>query len=298
VAGLDEFMPHPEDNPLTAERVAMGRMLFFDPNLSADARTSCASCHIPRHAFADTLAVSRGTHGLTGERNTPSLINRGYGRAFFWDGRAVSLEAQVLEPVTNPLELGLTLHELERRVLADPRYRPYLRADRARGEPVRTVVARGLSSYLRTIRSGSAPFDAWGTGDTSALSVEARRGMALFRGKANCISCHIGPNFTDEEFHNTGVFAVSGDSGRARVTGRTEDVGAFKTPSLREVARTAPYMHDGSVGTLEEVVDFYDRGGRANAALDAEIRPLGLSVEERRALVVFLHALSGRITGH
>jgi cytochrome c peroxidase len=301
IRGLDLLVPVPADNPLTNEKIVLGTRLFFDPALSADGAVSCASCHRPDRAFSDSVAVSRGVFGRHGLRNAPVLVNRAYGRAFFWDGRVETLEEQVLHPIQDSLELGQPLPKLVRQLDADRSYRADF--ERAFSEPISaSAIGRALSSYVRTLRSGDAPIDRWRDGNASSLSNEARRGLALFTGRANCISCHVGPNFTDEDFHNTGVAARSAryaafDSGRSRVTGNLQDVGAFKTPTLREVARTAPYMHDGSFPTLESVVAFYDNGGIANAHLDAEIKPLGLTLEQRRDLVAFLEALTGTMSG-
>jgi cytochrome c peroxidase len=280
--GLDLFMPIPEANPMTAEKVEMGRRLFFDRRLSADASISCASCHRPDRGFSDPRPVSVGVFGRSGARNAPALINRGYGRTFFWDGRTNSLEEQVLRPIEDPTEMGSN---------AD--------AAAARVGVTREELATALASYIRSILAGDAPFDRHASGDFSALTGEEHAGLKVFRGKGNCTACHIGPTFTDERFHNTGVAVRDGriaDEGRFRVTLREPDRGAFKTPTLREVARTAPYMHDGSLATLEEVIEFYDRGGRANPGLDAGIRPLGLSTEEKGSLAAFLRSLSGTVT--
>ena len=299
VAGLDLFLPVPESNPLTVAGVALGERLFFDRGLSADGVVSCASCHRPEHAFSDTARISAGVYGRRGERNAPTLINRVYGRAFFWDGRAATLEEQVLHPIRDPLEMGQPISTMMQRLRSDRSYRSAFA--RAYGAAVvdSQSVARALASFVRTLRSGNSALDRWRDGDTAALSPSARRGLALFTGRANCVNCHVGPNFTDEEFHNTGVssrsprYAAGEDSGRARITGRADDVGAFKTPTLRDVAVTAPYMHDGSIATLEEVVALYDRGGITNPHLDAEIKPLALTGEQQQDLVAFLKALTG-----
>jgi len=303
VAGLDLFVPVPDENPLTREGVALGERLFFDPLLSADGIIRCASCHRPEHAFSDTARISLGVYGRRGERNAPALINRAYGRAFFWDGRTATLEAQVLHPIRDSVELGQPIPTLIQRLRADRSYRSAFARSFGTVRIDSQAVARALASFVRTLRSGNAPVDRWRNGDSAALSSSARRGLALFTGRAGCISCHIGPNFTDEDFHNTGVaartarYASREDIGRARVTGRAKDVGAFKTPTLRDVARSAPYMHDGSLATLEDVVAFYDSGGVANPQLGAEIKPLALTGEQRRDLVAFLFALTGTNSG-
>jgi cytochrome c peroxidase len=277
--GLDLYMPIPEDNPLTTERVARGRELFLDTRLSRDRSIACASCHDPERAFTDGRPVAIGVFNRVGRRSAPALVNRGYGRSFFWDGRAATLEEQVLQPIQDPNEMDMTLPEASARV----------------GMPI-DEVSRSLASFVRSLLSGDSPFDRFINGDRDALSAEQQAGLQVFRGKGNCTACHVGPTFSDERFHNTGVAWRDGrlqDEGRAAVTGRVEDRGAFKTPTLREVARTAPYMHDGSIGTLGHVVDFYDTGGRENPALDPELRPLRLTEAEKRALLAFLEALNG-----
>jgi cytochrome c peroxidase len=268
--GLDRYIPVPEDNSLTEGRIERGRRLFFDRRLSRDGSVACSSCHDPRRAFSDDRAIAVGVFGRRGRRNAPAIINRGYGRLFFWDGRAATLEEQVLKPIEDPSEMDLPLAEAAARVGVGP------------GD-----ISRDLASFVRSILSGNSPFDRFVNGDRSALSPEQQAGLQLFRGKANCVACHVGPNFTDEGLHNTGI---------AWRDGKFEDTGAgrgdFKTPTLREVARTAPYMHDGSLQTLEDVIAYYDRGGNRNPYLDSELHPLHLSAEERRELVRFLGALS------
>lgn len=269
--GLDLYMPVPEDNPVTAEKIELGRRLFFDRRLSRDSSVSCSSCHDPERAFSDARAFAVGVFGRKGHRNSPSLINRGYGRVFSWDGRFASLEEQVLKPIEDRNEMDLPLSEAAARVNLAP------------GE-----ISRALASYVRSILSGDSPFDRYINGDQAALTPEQHAGLQIFRGKANCTACHVGPNFTDERLHNTGVAWRDG-----RFTDLGAGQGTFKTPTLREIARTAPYMHDGSIATLEQVIDYYDRGGNKNPQLDSEIRTLGLSAEEKLTLVSFLRSLNG-----
>src|SRR5688572_16387986 len=282
--GLDLYMPVPDENPLTREKVELGRRLFRERRLSRDRSIACSSCHDPDRAFSDGRPVAIGINRQVGRRSAPALVNRGYGRVFFWDGRAASLEEQVLQPIQDPKEMNMTLAEASARV----------------GLPSGDI-SRALASYVRSILSGNAPFDRFTNGDRRALSSEQQAGLRVFRGKGNCTACHIGPNFTDERFHNTGVAwdAVTAsfqDEGRAAVSGRNEDRGAFKTPTLREIARTAPYMHDGSVPSLDAVIDYYDRGGNRHASLDLELQPLRLTPSEKEVLVAFLQALSGTVT--
>jgi cytochrome c peroxidase len=279
--GLDLYMPIPEDNPITSEKVELGRRLFNDRRLSRDGSIACASCHDPNRAFSDGRPIAIGIHGRLGRRSAPALINRGYGRVFFWDGRAATLEEQVLQPIQDPNEMDMTLPEVSARV----------------GVPAGEI-SHALASYVRSILSGDSAYDRFVSGDRAALSLEQQEGLQIFRGKANCTACHVGPTFTDERFHNTGVAWRDGrlsDEGRAAVTGDDHDRGAFKTPSLREVARTAPYMHDGSLATLADVIDYYDRGGNLNSGLDTDVHPLRLTAREKNAIRTLLQSLSGTI---
>jgi cytochrome c peroxidase len=282
--GLDTFMPVPDENPLTAEKVALGQELFFDKRLSRDQSLACANCHDPTHAFTDTQPVAIGVFQRRGQRRAPSLLNRGYGASFFWDGRIRTLEEQVLQPIVNPLEMDLPIEE------AVARFRPQVNSVEE--------LSHALASYVRTILSGDSPFDRYVAGDAAALSPLQLEGLRLFRGKANCTACHIGPNLTDELFHNTGIGyrdATFADSGRFTVTRDPKHLGAFKTPTLRAVADRPPYMHDGSLATLEDVIEHYDKGGIPNPNLDEDIEPLNLNPPEKRALTAFLQALSGTI---
>jgi cytochrome c peroxidase len=271
--GLDLYMPVPEDNPITRSKLDLGRKLFHDRRLSRTGAVACASCHDPDRAFSDSRPLAVGVFGRTGRRHAPALINRGYGRSFFWDGRITTLEEQVLKPIQDPNEMDLSLAEASSRVsLSAP------------------AISQALATYIRSILSGNSPYDRFINGNRRALTEEQQRGMQIFRGRGNCTACHVGPTFSDERFHNTGVAWHNNtlqDEGRAN--------GAFKTPTLREVARTPPYMHDGSLTSLTDVVDFYSDGGRANPSLDSEIRPLRLTGEEKLALRRFLEALSGII---
>ncbi len=296
--GLDAYLAVPAENPLTMRKSELGKRLFFDKRLSADGSVSCAVCHEPERAFTDSRRVAVGAFGRVGTRRVPKLVNRGFGASFFWDGSAPTLEEQVFKPILNPLEMALAEDEAVRRVRQEG---TYLRAfEQAFGEPPsKRTVSYALASYVRTIRSGDSAYDRYQAGDTDALTAAQKRGLRLFRGKANCVVCHLGPNFTDEEFHNTGVGwngATARDLGRWKITGRDEDAGKFKTPTLREASLTAPYMHDGSLASLRDVIDFYDDGGVGNPYLDPEVVPLGLTGVEKADLEAFLEALNGRVT--
>ena len=293
--GLDIYMPIPEENPLTLQKVALGKRLFSERLLSRDRSLSCTSCHDPRHAFTDGRPVSRGVAGREGTRNAPTLINRGYGASFFWDGRAHSLEEQVVQPIQNPNELDLTLAEAVSRLRDQRTYRRRFQAVFDRQVEAQDL-ALALASYVRTILSGNSLYDRYLSGERDALSAQARKGLQIFRGKGNCTACHLGPSLTDERFHNTGVAWRKDrllDEGRFEVTGNPEHRGAFKTPTLREIDRTAPYMHDGSIRSLEEVIEFYNRGGNLNPTLDSEVRPLNLTKDESADLLAFLRAQRG-----
>ena len=293
--GLDTYMPIPEENRLTHQKVALGKRLFSERLLSRDRKLSCVSCHDPRHAFTDGRPVSRGVAGRKGTRNAPTLINRGYGGAFFWDGRARSLEEQVVQPIQNPSELDLPLAEAVNRLRDRWTYRRRFQMAFGRQVEVQDL-ALALASYVRTILSGNSPYDRYLSGERDALSVQAWKGLQIFRRKGNCTACHFGPSLTDERFHNTGVAWRNDrllDEGRFEVTGKPAHRGAFKTPTLREIDRTAPYMHDGSLNNLEEVIEFYNRGGNRNPTLDSEIRPLNLTKEEVVNLLAFLRAQRG-----
>ncbi len=288
-------MPVPVENPLTTAKIELGRKLFFDEWLSRDGTISCASCHHPDKAFTDGRALPVGIDGQSGRRNVPSLLNSAYGKSMFWDGRAASLEKQALHPLTSPAEMGNTLEAVLARVRENPAYRRLSEAAFGTAAMTPGQIAQALASFQRTLVAGNSPYDRQLlTRDDSVLSEEARRGFALFRGKARCAHCHEGPLFTDQKFHNTGVNwgKKPMDLGRYEHTGKEDDKGKFKTPTLRNLLLTAPYMHDGSLKTLDAVIDFYDRGGSAHPNLDPSIKSLSLSGQEKTNLVSFLRALS------
>jgi cytochrome c peroxidase len=291
--GLERELPEPEGNAFDPARWELGRRLFFETELSADRSVSCASCHAPERHFADGEALSVGVAGRRTLRNAPSLVNRGFGESFMWDGRVPTLEEQVLMPVVNELEMDLPLEEMVARLEVHPEY-PALFAAAFDDGVTEANAARALAQYVRRLVLGDSAVDRFRAGEYDQLSSEERVGLWVFESKGRCWRCHAGANFTDERFHNTGVGVVEGrpEQGRAAVTGRATDRGAFKTPTLRGVARTAPYMHDGSLATLADVVAFYRRGGGANPELDPLVVPLELSDREAAGLVAFLQALS------
>jgi cytochrome c peroxidase len=292
--GLPAQRPVPRDNPLTEAKVRLGRRLFFDPILSGDGSVACASCHRPDHGFAGPEPRAVGAGGRVGPRNAPSLLNRAFGSAFFWDGRAASLEEQALHPIESPLEMASSVPEALRRLGAHKEYPAAFRA--AFGDGVSAAnLARALASFERVLLAGDSRVDRFHAGKFGVLNDSERQGLWLFESRGGCWRCHSGQNFSDEAYHNTGVSwgGAPADLGRHAVTRQEADRGRFKTPSLRGVARTAPYMHDGSLATLEEVVEYYNRGGNKNPHLDPLMRPLGLSQRDVADLVAFLQALSG-----
>ena len=293
--GLDvDFFHVPKDNPMSADVVDLGKTLFFDKRLSADDTISCATCHRPDYAYAEPERVSTGVGGKKGGRNAPAIINRAFGKRHFWDGRARSLEEQALGPVMNPIEMGVAdMGLLVGKLNAIDGYREWFQ--RLFGTDVTAEgMARAIASFERTIVSGHSAFDIYYyEGEVEALTEAQKRGLKLFKGKAKCTTCHAGFNLTEDGFHNLGVGwdGESVDLGRYLVTGNMGDIGKFKTPTLRDVTRTAPYMHDGSIATLREVIDFYNDGGIYNPFLDREVSRLGLKVDEKEDLVEFLRSL-------
>ena len=284
-------IPTPEDNPLTNERVALGKRLFFDKRLSVDRSISCASCHDPKKGWSNGQQFAAGVGGALGNRNSPTLYNVAYNKFQFWDGRADSLEEQALGPILNPVEMAMPSTEaLVERVNEDPQY--VVEFARIFPDGITPVnIAKAIASFERTILSGDSPYDRFRAGDKSALSESAQDGMKVFFRKAQCAGCHGGRNLTYDEFYNLGVGMDTEDVdiGREAVTQRFKDRGAFKTPTLREIVHTAPYMHDGSVATLEEVVELYDKGAKRTPQLaDVMRRPLRLTDQEKQDLITFL----------
>jgi cytochrome c peroxidase len=319
----------PADNPPTAAKVALGRKLYFDTRLSTDGTVACVTCHDPRHGFADPRAkpTSAGVGGQLGTRNAPTVLNAAFLASQFWDGRAATLEEQALQPLVNPIEHGFADHAAvlaKLRTLGD--YPPLFQQAFGSAEPTAERVGQAIASFERTLLSLDAPIDRFLAGDAKAISASAQRGWALFNGKARCNTCHgridVLPLFTDDLFHNLGVGveridfdavsrkaaaavergtsvdelaltnAEASELGRFLVTRETKDLGAFKTPQLRNLTLTAPYMHDGSEATLREVIEFYDRGGNPNAYLDGGMRPLGLTDAEKADLVALLETFT------
>jgi len=314
ITGLD-------DNPLTRAKIELGRQLYFDPRLSADATVSCATCHDPAMGYSANTKTGVGIGGQEGGRNSPVSFNRILSGAQFWDGRADSLEAQAVGPIANPIEMGFTHEGVVERLAGIPVYRKQF--ERIFGELTIDRVGQAIAAFERVLVTAPSPYDygeqlrafagldpddiaddeelaakyaeAKAAAEAHPLSESAVRGRDLFFGKANCTACHVGANLADEKYHNLGVGMdkPEPDLGRFSVTKDEQDRGAFKTPTVRNVALTAPYMHDGSQATLEEVVEWYDKGGHPNPHLSDKIKPLNLTAQEKADLVEFMKACTG-----
>ena len=291
----DEAPPTPEDNAVTYARVELGKRLFFDPRLSGSGWISCATCHNPALGWSDGLPTAIG-HGMkTLGRHTPTILNAAYNKRQMWDGRFATLEEQALGPIGSADEMNLDMAEMVKRLESIKGYAPLFDLAYPEEGVTAKTVAKAIASFERTIVSRTSPFDRWQKGEIGAVNDSARRGFELFRGKANCVACHDGANFTDDGFHNIGVRQKPGvdDPGRFAKVPVKILKGAHKTPSLRDVAYTAPYMHNGAYTTLRQVVEMYSRGGDATENLDPNIRKLGLTPAEIDDVVSFLESLAG-----
>lgn len=284
-------IPFPKENPYTPEKAALGKKLYFDTRISVSSAQSCGSCHSPSFGWGDGLAVGVGYGMQKLGRHSPTVVNAAWGGIFMWDGRLATLEEQALGPIQAAGEMNMPLDQLMKRLDSIPDYKPlFVKVFPEEGMTPKTL-AKAIATYERTVVSERAPFDAWIEGDEKAISEEAKRGFALFNGKAQCAACHEGWNFTNDGFQDIGL--PSPDLGRAQfVPGVIKMEHAFKTPGLREIARRAPYMHDGSLATLEQVVEHYDHGGVDRPSRSDLMRPLGLTVQEKSDLVAFLQSLT------
>jgi len=286
------FIPFPNDNPYTPQKSALGKKLYFDPRLSASASQSCASCHNPGFGWGDGLAVGVGHSMERLARRSPTVVNAAWGSVFMWDGRAPGLEEQVLGPIQSAAEMNMPIDAVLDRLSSIPDYEPLFEAAFPDEGMSAKSLTRAIATYERTIVSEWAPFDSWVEGDEGAISEDAKRGFAIFNAKGGCASCHVGWNFTDDSFHDIGL--PSRDVGRGKLLPSTVKMQrAFKTPGLREIANRAPYMHDGSLATLADVIDHYDQGGIERPSRSDLMAPLHLSDTEKSGLVAFLESLSG-----
>ena len=285
---------------VTPEKVRLGRWLFYDPRLSGDGTISCGTCHRPENAFSEPTPHSTGIRGQQGARKSPSFVNAAWPiyPVYFWDGRAASLTEQAKGPMANPIEMGGSHEVITRSVSENPGYRKVFRD--TYGDDVITIdrIAEAIAAYEATRLSGNSPWDRWKAGDEKAVSDQVKAGDALFFDKAGCAQCHVGWNFTDAQFHNLGIGwdegkKAFGDTGRVAISKNATDTGAFKTPTLRDVSKHAPYMHDGSLATLKDTVEHYNKGGTPNPWLSPKVRRLDLTPAEVDALVAFMQALDG-----
>jgi cytochrome c peroxidase len=301
--GIDEMkvqyqrpalIPFPKGNTYTPEKVSLGKTLYFDPRISVSSSQSCASCHSPGFGWGDGLPVGVG-HGMTKlDRRSPSIVNAAWGAILMWDGRAANLEEQALGPIQSSGEMNMPLEQLMARLDSITAYRPLFEAAfPGEGMNPRTL-AKAIATYERTVVSERAPFDAWIEGDKQAITEEAKRGFAIFNTKGQCSSCHEGWNFTNDGFQDIGL--PSTDHGRGKfLPDILKMKHAFKTPGLREISQRGPYMHDGSIATLEAVVEHYDGGGVDRPSRSDMIKPLGLTVQEKSDLVAFLRSLTSNL---
>lgn len=285
-----DTIPFPKDNPYTPEKAALGKMLFFDTRLSRDKNLSCASCHSPSFGWEVPFDKAIGAGGKPLGRHAPTALNQAWSKNLFWDGRAPTLEAQARGPIEAAVEMDLPMATAVTRLKAVQGYVTAFAKAFPKDGLNETTVLQAIATFERTIVTGDTPFDRWVRGDAKALSPEARRGFVLFTGKANCAACHTGWNFTDDKFHDVGLPGT--DIGRMGVTKASADQNAFKTPSLRETAARAPYMHDGSVATLEAVVAHYVQGGLDRPSRSPLVKPVPLNGQDVQDLVAFMRSLS------
>ena len=285
-------MPLPTNYKPTKAMFSLGQKLFHDGILSKDQVVTCATCHIAANGFAHPDQLPAGVDGKHATRHAPSLFNRGYSTLQRWDGSSASVDAFVLEPIADPNEMGLPLVTAIARLRADANYKQAF-ADAFQTEPNEEGLRRSLATFVRGIVAGDAPYDRFLLGQVDAMTAQQRHGQWIFESRGGCWKCHTPPLFTDERFHNTGVGVVAGkpEPGRFAVTKDAVDTGKWKTPTLRSIRLTAPYMHNGSLATLRDVIDFYVRGGNPNANLDHKLKKLDLTKEDQDALIAFLRSL-------
>jgi cytochrome c peroxidase len=287
-------IPFPKDNLYTPQKLALGKKLYFDTRISVSSAQSCASCHSPAFGWADGLPVGVGFGMARLGRHSPTIINAAWGAIFMWDGRLADLEEQALGPIQSPGEMNMPIDQLMDRLNSIPEYKPLFAAAFPGEAMSPKTLAKAIATYERTVVSQRAPFDDWIDGNEKAISEEAQRGFVLFNTKAKCSSCHEGWNFTNDGFQDVGL--PSDDIGRGKyVPGVAKMEHAFKTPGLREISRRSPYMHDGSLATLEQVVDHYDRGGVDRPSRSDLMKPLGLTAQEKADLVAFLNTLTSEL---
>ncbi len=288
-------VPWPANDPYSSAKAELGKLLFFDGRLSANGRVACSFCHDPAHAFSGTTPLSPGVTGRATGRHTPTLLNRAYGKSEFWDGRAPTIEAQVVIPLTHPDEMGMPVDRAVASIAKIPGYAPLFTA--AFGDPAVTFdrMTSSIATFERTILSGNSRYDKFVAGDKDALTKQEKEGLDFFTGKGECSECHDGPGFTNEKFANLGIGMDRRplDPGREVVTHKRGDFGKFKTPTLRDLAHRGPYMHDGRFQTLDQVLDFYAQGGIQNPHVDERLLQFYMDDKTKAALLAFLNSLNG-----
>lgn len=284
---VPQIIPYPSDNPYDDEKERLGKKLFHDPRLSRSREMSCASCHQTGFGWGDGRATGLGRNGVILARKVPTLINVAFGRSFFWDGRAKTLEEQALGPISSPMEMDMPLEELSNRVSSIQGYEMMFEKVFPKDGVSLKTIAAAIATYERSLLSYQTPFDRWVSGESDAISEQAQNGFQLFIGKANCVDCHSGWNFTNEGFADVGI--RNGDKGRGAVETDIDLEFTFKTPTLREIGKRAPYMHDGSLPDLRAVIDHYESGGGGKSRF---LKPLNLEVREKLALEAFLKTLN------
>jgi cytochrome c peroxidase len=284
---------YPDNNPWSKAKEDLGRKLFFDPILSADNSISCSSCHLPEKSWTDGLPGSIGITKQALKRNSPSILNAGFQKTLFWDGRAKSLEEQALMPIQDANEMDQSLEGLMEELKSHDDYREMFESAFSNSEITPERLAMAIATFERTLVSGETAYDRYWQGDKNAMSSAAVRGMNLFSGKAKCSICHSGPFFTDHQFHNISFTKNKNiqDEGRKKITQEVFHDGAFKTPGLRGITSTAPYMHDGGLKSLKSVIEFYDQGGVPSKGKSPFIGPIGMNENEKNDLLEFLKAL-------
>lgn len=288
-----EAIPAPDSNPLTIEKTTLGKALFFDPRLSRDKGMSCATCHSPDHRWSDGRVVPLGSEELEQPRRTPTVMNSAWLKALMWDGRANSLEAQAVLPITTPHEMNYNMKSLVQRLNDIQGYRPLFEAAYGDADITTQRIAMALATFQRTLVSNISSFDRWVEGDEQAISPSAQRGFEIFNGKAQCAACHKSWRFTDDSFHDIGL--DSPDLGRGKVIPVEVTImqHAFKTPTLRDLPENGPFMHDGSMTDLDEVIQHYEEGGSDRPSLSKEMKPFELTEQQRADLIAFLKTLDG-----
>ena len=285
--------PVPADNAMSDAKVELGRMLYYDPRLSGNGTISCATCHNPALGWADGLAKGVGINGTKLGRSSPSVLNAAYYEAQFWDGRATTLEEQAKGPIQSPAEMGNTAEKATATIASIPGYKKRF-SEVFGGEVTFDRIAQAIAAFERTVVDLDSPFDRWARGDEKAMTEQQKKGFELFVGKARCATCHSGPNFADKRYHNIGL--PDADKGRAGVTKDENESGAFRTPTVRNAALTAPYMHDGSLKTLRQVIDHYEKVSNEkekHPKMSIFMLPFKLNEQEKEDLEAFLHALTG-----